>query len=157
MQALEIPPDATVFRSSGRVYYLYFGLNSLKILQKKWGLARLPGDSSKAYKAKCVALHERINDEHFDDMADIMHASLCHWAAQSGNGKGPVVLDDEQALRLFETADIPGRKGKFSAAGRFSALWTRFSLDRVGLGTDDSEETEDPKAPAPEASTPSDS
>lgn len=157
MTAVEVPPDATVFVSGGVTRYLYMGLKEIKAIQQKWGLDRKPGESQEAYAKKCVAFQERMNSEEWEDRRDIMLACLGPWAAAAGNGSGPVQITEDEALRIFEGAQLHDRKGKgkrFAPAYRFAALWNRFSLDMMGMGPDDEpEESDDPKAPAREGST----
>jgi hypothetical protein len=139
MHPVEAPPDATVFSSRGVIYYLYLGMKELRAIQRKWGLCREPGDTDEQYASKLLTFNIRLGTEEWEDRRDIMHACLAPWASAAGNGNGPVQVSDDEALRIFESAELVGAKKRrrLAPATRFAELWERFNLDASGKGPDD--------------------
>jgi hypothetical protein len=151
---VEAPPDATVFSSRGVTYYLYLGMKELRAIQRKWGLCREPGDTDEQYAAKLLSFNIRLATDEWEDRRDIMHACLAPWAAAAGNGTGPVQVSEDEALRIFEGAELVGAKKRkrVAPATRFAELWERFNLDASGEPEDEEpspalKDELDPKAP----------
>ena len=160
MQPLEIPPDATAFKSQGVTYYLYLGALEMVALQREWGLQRVPGELVADFNRKSLELQIRCDGGDWADRVTVARVCLGRWAAMSANGSGPIDLTDQKVQEILEHADLPsGRKlKKYSAHYRVEALWQRFRSDMLGLlSEDEPEEKQDPKAKARKGSTPSDS
>jgi hypothetical protein len=161
MQPLEIPPDATVFKSQGVTYFMYLGQLEMVALQREWGLQHVPGEPVADFNRKCLELQLRCEGGDWADRPTVARVCLGRWAAMSANGSGPVQLTEEKVVEILDNADLPsGRKlKKYSPHYRVETLWQHFRSDMLGLLSDEgeSEEKQDPKAKARKGSTPSDS
>ena len=105
MDDVEIPPDATVFRSGGRTYYLYMGALEMRAIQREWGLVRSMVDSTEAWEKKQQEFQDRLNGGAMEDKLAVLRHALTRWAKawnelKQGTNGSAVQLDDDAVARI---------------------------------------------------------
>lgn len=147
MQSIEVPPDATPFRSDGTLVFLYLGAAEAIALQAEWGLRKEPDDTVASYTTKRERLEARLKGDDFADRVTVMRVCLGQWAEQSGVD----VSTDKLALKILERAMIPGTfygpGKKFGPLYRLNTLWQRMCDDMLGLNEPEEEAEGEQTAP----------
>jgi len=160
VNSIEVPPDATVFRSGDLTPFLYFGAAEMIALQREWDLGRAADDTAESWAEKNKQFAARVYGDDWANRVTILRVCLSQWAAQSGH---PVATDAE-CIRIIDRAEVAGavygEGKKFAGIYRINTLWQRLQFDMLGVNPEEEaeeakpEETPDPKALG-QASTPS--
>jgi len=130
MAALQIPPDATAFRSGGTQFFLYMGPLEMRALQREWGLTRLANDTADEWQAKCVCFGDRLNGGSLYGMEEkipVFRHALTRWAAAAG--VDPVTLTDERVSEIVSNVDRGRRKKRKAGFVYANDLYLQFIND----------------------------
>lgn len=152
---VEIPPDATVFKSGGQTYYLYMGALEMRDLQREWGLMRSGVESSEDWDKKLEQYEDRMRGGAMEDKLAIIRHGLTRWARAESNGSGPVLLDDDKVAAIVADMEQSGPR-RFAPFILINQLHKRFYWECFGfpeLGREAA--PAGPKAPSRKGSNPS--
>lgn len=124
---MQAPPDATVFRSGGRSYYLQMGALEMRALQREWGLTRGSVDSGEAWTKKQQEFQDRLDGGSMEDKITILRHALARCAVAAGEE-----MDEEKALAIFDNLEQPAGETKAQFV-LLNALHVQFIHESFGF------------------------
>lgn len=127
MREIQAPPDATVFRSAGRTYYLQMGALEMRALQREWGLTRGNVDSGEAWTKKQQEFQDRLDGGSMEDKFSILKCALGRWAVAAGEE-----MDEAKAAEIFDSLEQPAGEMKAQFV-LFNALHLQFIHESFGF------------------------
>jgi hypothetical protein len=151
----EAPPDATFFSAGGVDYYLYMGVSEMRALQREWGLAASPSDSTAEVERKSELFYARLDGKGImEDYLALIRAGLTRWQASQPQTVRRRAMTNDDVAKLLEDLEPDAGDEKKAVWLRIRLLVVRFLKDMFGWSEAKPEGEGDPKsAPTGEAST----
>lgn len=152
MAETEAPPDATVFRSGGKSYFLFMGALEMRALQREWGLVRSGADTPEAWKKKQEEFQDRLDGGAMEDKLSVIRHALTRWANAATHLLGPVKVDDAMIGAITDGIEQPNGQPRKAPFVLVSELHRRFYFECFGFPSfEKQDEGAGPKEPGRKA------